>query len=151
MEILKGLLLVNGNDIYTEYGAFLSEENQGEHKNYSALFKLAKSKGQTGVNFPERNGRKYPAKIVTTLDERSVELRFSIEAYDTKDFLLKYSSFVEMLRTGDNGWLKFYFPEILKTYKFFYEDCTDWDQLTPFQGKVYASFKVKFKEPEPEY
>ena len=151
MDILKGLLWVNDEDVYELYGAFLSEENQSDHKNYSALFKVAKSKGQTGINYPEQNGRKYADKIVVTLDERFVELRFSIEALSSDDFLIKYSNFVKMLRTGKDGWLDFYFPEIKKTYRFFYEDCTDWDQLTPIEGKVYASFKIKFKEPSPEY
>lgn len=151
MEILEGLLLVNDKDVYKEYGAYLSEEKEDSHDNYSALFKPARSKKHTGVSLTERNGVKYPDKMVIGLDERDVELRFSIEASDANDFLAKYSGFITMLREGENGWLRFYFPEILKTFRFFYDDCPGWEQLTTFDGKVYANFKIRFKEPEPQY
>ena len=36
MDILKGLLLINGVDVFVDYGAFLAEEKAGDTKNYSA-------------------------------------------------------------------------------------------------------------------
>ena len=35
MDILKGLLLINGVDVFVDYGAFLAEEKAGDTKNYS--------------------------------------------------------------------------------------------------------------------
>ena len=37
MSILKGVLLINGTDIYEEFGTFLAETAQDEHKNYDEL------------------------------------------------------------------------------------------------------------------
>ena len=34
MDILKGLLLINGVDVFVDYGAFLAEEKAGDTKNY---------------------------------------------------------------------------------------------------------------------
>ena len=39
MEILKGLLYINNVDVYETYGAFLTEEKQGDTSNYDALMK----------------------------------------------------------------------------------------------------------------
>ena len=41
MDILKGLLLINGTDVFTAYGAYLVEEKKGDNKNYSASGKVA--------------------------------------------------------------------------------------------------------------
>ena len=99
MEILKGLLYINGLDVYETYGAYLAEEEEGEFENYSALLKIGRAKSRTSVDFPEDDGRKYPRKIVTRLEERSVTLRFAIEGNDASDFLDRYSRFVAMLCT----------------------------------------------------
>lgn len=152
MEILKGLLFINGKDVYTEYGAYLSEDAEGEYENYSSLLKIGKAKTRTAVDFPEEHGRKYGQKVQTLLDERSVSLQFCIEGESRSDFLLRYSRFVSMLCSGDDdGWLNFNLPELGKTYRLLYSDCQEWSQLTPLDGKVYASFTVIFTEPAPDY
>ena len=37
MDILEGLLLINGTDVYTQYSAFLAETAADKHENYDAL------------------------------------------------------------------------------------------------------------------
>ena len=45
-NILSGLVLVNGTDIWTEYGVFLVEDRRGGMENLTAI--LTPSKGQEG-------------------------------------------------------------------------------------------------------
>ena len=148
MNILKGLLFINGFDVYETYGAFLSEENEGDHSNYSALLKIGKAKSRAAVDLPEEHGRKYGDTPETRLDERSVSLRFTIEGDDAAEFLSRYSRFVAMLC---EGWIQMSVPELRREFRFLYSDCEDWDQITPLDGKVYASFRVTFTEPCPDY
>lgn len=152
MEILKGLLYINGFDVYETYGAYLAEEEEGEFENYSALLKIGRAKSRISVDFPEDDGKKYPRKIVTRLEERSVTLRFAIEGDDAADFLDRYSRFVAMLCTGDDdGWLTLRLTELDKDFRFCYSDCDEWKQLTRLDGKVYATFRITFTEPNPDY
>ena len=55
MDILKGLLLINGVDVFVDYGAFLAEEKAGDTKNYSALLKPPSAKPHTAVSFREKD------------------------------------------------------------------------------------------------
>lgn len=151
MDILKGLLYINDEDAYEEYGVFLSEEKPGDAKNYSALMKPSKAKSHTPVDFREQDGEKYPVRLVPALEARNVELQFTLEAADKDTFFIRYGRFVSTLKNGAEGWLSFYLPEINRTYRFFYLECSSWNQLTTFEGKVYASFKVKFREPNPVF
>lgn len=151
MEILEGLLSINNNDVYKTYGVFLSEERPGNNDNYSALMKPSKAKAHTAVNFREKDGEKYPDVLVPALEARDVELRFSMIAADKASFVAYYSKFIQMLKTGVDGWLLLHLPELNKTYRMFYKECADWDQLTDFNGQVVASFKVKFREPNPVF
>ena len=148
MDILKGLLFINGLDVYETYGAFLSEENEGDHANYSALLKVGKAKSRTAVDFPEEHGRRYGDAPETRLDERSVTLRFTIEGRDPAEFLSRYSRFVSMLCAG---WIVMRLPELCREFRFLYSDCEDWDQITPIDGMVYASFRVTLTEPCPDH
>lgn len=52
MDILKGLLLINGVDVFVDYGAFLAEEKAGDTKNYSALLKPPSGKAAHGCVIP---------------------------------------------------------------------------------------------------
>jgi hypothetical protein len=145
-EIVSGLLYVNGEDLFLSCGAFLSEERQGDTKNYDALMMLAKAKPRTAVDFPERAGKDYGDDVTTVLDERQVTLRFSIEAADVADFMAKRRQLMQLFCSG---MLSFRFPELGATYHFLYEENTQWSQLTDFSGKVYASCLIRFTEPNP--
>lgn len=151
MEILKGLFFINELDAYDTYGVFLSEENAGDMENYNALMKPADSKGHTYVDFREQDGEKYAKKLVTALKAREIELQFTLEAANKADFFDKRRKFITALRAGADGWLTLKLADIGQSFKVFYVSCSRWTQLTGFEGKVYASFKVKFREPEPVY
>ena len=149
--ILEGLLTINGIDPYVEYGAFLSEEKQDGTENYSALMQPSAVKEQKEVSFREHDGVKLPDRIVQSREARDVTLRFTIGAADRAQFLTRYAGFVEFLQRGEDGWLDFYLPELERHFRFFYKDCPGYDQLTDFEGEVYASFTVKFREPNPAF
>lgn len=63
MDILKGLLLINGTDVFTAYGAYLVEEKKGDNKNYSALLKPPAAKSHTAVSFRRETGRNCPIRF----------------------------------------------------------------------------------------
>ena len=76
MDILKGLLLINGTDVFTAYGAYLVEEKKGDNKNYSALLKPPAAKSHTAVSFRERDGEKLPDSLLPAWEARDVTLQF---------------------------------------------------------------------------
>lgn len=149
--ILEGLLTINGIDPWTQYGAFLAEEKAGDQKNYSALMKPSAVKPQKEVSFRELDGVKVPERIEQRWEPRDVTLQFCIFAADRREFLARFSSFVDMLRTGVNGWLDVYLPELGKHFRMYYKECSDYRQLTDFEGEVAGMFSVKFREPNPAF
>ncbi len=88
MDILKGLLLINGVDVFVDYGAFLAEEKAGDTKNYSALLKPPSAKPHTAVSFREKDGEKLPDALLPAWEARDVTLQFAIIAADRAQFLL---------------------------------------------------------------
>ena len=46
-NILSGLVLVNGTDIWTEYGVFLVEDRRGGMENLTAILTPSKAKKDT--------------------------------------------------------------------------------------------------------
>lgn len=55
-NILSGLVLVNGTDIWTEYGVFLVEERRGGMENLTAILTPSKAKKDTAVDIREEHG-----------------------------------------------------------------------------------------------
>lgn len=152
MEQLKGIFFINGHDIYALYGAYLAEEKETDHKNYDSLMKPAKMKEHIAVSFREEDGEKYPDELVMASEARDFELRFALLG-DGKDmFLRRYRDFMQLLKTGDNGWINLQFPELDSTFRVFYKESTGYEQLTYFDdGEVGAIIKVKFREPKPSF
>ena len=54
-------------------------------------------------------------------------------------------------RGDDDGWLTLRLTELNKDFRFCYSDCDEWKQLTRLDGKVYATFRITFTEPNPDY
>ncbi len=42
-------------------------------------------------------------------------------------------------------------PELGKTYRIYYKECSDYDHLEDLGGMVAAKFTIKFREPEPQF
>lgn len=152
MRVLEGLLLINGTDIYKEFGVFLCEKKQGEFSNYDELMKPATAKSQTEVDYLERDGVDLPSKLTVALQARDVKLYFAIYAEDEETYFTKFGNFFSFLRTGNNGWLTFDLQEMNRTYRMHYVGPEDFEQLTPLkEGGVGSRFHLKFREPKPLY
>jgi hypothetical protein len=147
--ILDGLLLINGVDVWQEYGVFLSEDKAGDYTNYTALLKPAAMKPHVAVAFREENGERLPDNLLMRSEARDVTLYFAIMAADAATFITNYAAFVQFLK---GGWLEIEVPETGRTFRMYCAACSDYSQLTPLDGDaVGARFKVKFREPEPGF
>ena len=152
MEILKGLLTINGVDPYEEFGAFLAyREGEDPMANYSSLLAPPELKEQRKVEFREMNGVKLPAKLVQRWKEREVTLTFAILADDRTQFEAKYYGFLEFLRAGNEGWLEIHLTELSRTWRMYMRRVTPYEQLEGFEDKVSALFSVVFEEPSPNF
>ena len=65
-NILSGLVLVNGTDIWTEYGVFLVEDRRGGMENLTAILTPSKAKKDTAVDIREEHGEKYSPCLLYT-------------------------------------------------------------------------------------
>lgn len=152
-EALKGLVIINGKDIWTTFGAFLVEEKRGGRENLTAIMTPSKAKSHVAVNIREENGSQYSTVLDVKSEERDVTLHFALVADSRSEWLRKYREFISFLKTGNNGWLSVRFPELDLTLRMFYVESSSYKPLSYlWKEGVHASrFKVKFKEPEPTF
>ena len=135
--ILGGKVLVNGTDIWKEYGAFLVEKKRGDRNNLKAIMAPSKTKSHVAVDV--RN------------QARDVKLMFALYADTREAWLSQYRSFIAFLKQGDDGWLDIRFPDLDLTLHVFYKDGSDYEPLTYLwqAGKQASRFTVIFREPKP--
>lgn len=152
-ESLKNLVIINGKDIWTTFGAFLVEEKRGGRENLTAIMAPSKAKSHVAVNIREENGSQYSAVLDVKSEERDVTLHFALVADSRSEWLRKYREFIAFLKTGNNGWLSVRFPELDLTLRMFYLESSSYKPLSYLWNEgIHASrFKVKFKEPEPTF
>lgn len=152
-ESLKNLVIINGKDIWTTFGAFLVEEKRGGRENLTAIMTPSKAKSHVAVNIREENGSQYSAVLDVKSEERDVTLHFALVADSRSEWLRKYREFIAFLKTGNNGWLSVRFPELDLTLRMFYLESSNYKPLSYLWNEgIHASrFKVKFKEPEPTF
>lgn len=150
---LKNLVIINGKDIWTEFGAFLTEEKKGGRENLTAIMTPSKVKSHVAVNIREENGSKYSERLEVKNEERDVTLHFALFAETQSEWLRRYRDFITFLKTGEDGWLNIRFPELSLTMRMFYVDSPAYKPLTYlWKEGVHASrFKVKFREPVPSF
>ena len=150
---LKGLTVINGRDIWTDFGAFLTEEKAGGRENQTAIMTPSKAKSHVAVNIREENGSKYSEKLDVANEERDVTLHFALFAPTRSAWLRQYRNFITFLKTGRDGWLNVRFEELDLTLRMFYVDSPAYRPLTYlWREGVHASrFKVRFREPEPSF
>lgn len=153
MDELKGLLIINGTDIWTTFGAFLVEEKRGGRENLTAIMTPSKAKSYVGVNIRERDGVKYSAILDARNDERDVTLHFALFARTKDEWLRRYRDFITFLKKGKDGWLSVNLPELDLTMRMFYVDCGSYKPLTYLwkEGVQASRFKIRFREPEPSF
>ena len=152
-DVLKNLVIINGVDIWTEFGAFLTEEKKNGRENITAIMTPSKVKSHVSVNIREQDGSKYSTKLEVKNEERDVTLLFALFAESRSGWLLKYRQFITFLKQGADGWLNIQFPELELTMRVFYVECSGYNPLSYlWQEGVHASrFKVKFHEPVPTF
>lgn len=152
-KILGGLVKINGADIWTEYGVFLTEKKKGGRDNLKAITRASKVKAHVGVNIREENGVKYSNKLTVVNEEREVSLYFALVADSREAWWKKYADFIRFLKQGADGWLNVTFVELGLTLRMFYVDSSDPEPLTCLwkSGRQASRFKIKFKEPVPTF
>ncbi len=152
-NILEGQVLINGTDIWTEYGAFLCEDRRGDMNNLKELMKPSKVKEHVAVNFTDQRGRLYSDDLHAVSDERDVQLRIAIYAADKAAWMAQYRAFITLLKTGNGGWLNVAVPGLGATFRMFYVETTDFTPLTYLwkEGKHAGKFTVKLREPVPTF
>ena len=152
-EALKNLVVINGTDIWTEFGAFLTEEKKGGRENLTAIMTPSKVKGHVAVNIREENGSKYSEHLEVKNEERDVTLHFALFAETKSEWLRRYMDFISFLKTGDNGWLNMRFTELNLTMRMFFVESPSYKPLTYLwkEGVQASRFKVKFREPVPSF
>lgn len=151
MEIkaLEGLLMINGTDVWKEYGVFLTEDKEDERSNWDELLKPLTMKSYTEVDFRERDGVKLPGVLPSPkFEARDFTLYFAMLADDPEQFHARRQSFLRLLTSG---WLELQVSGLNRHLKVYYKECSEYRQLTDpnGSGEVCANFKVKFREPEP--
>ena len=150
-KMLSGLVLMNGTDIWTEYGVFLAEEKRGGMDNLTAILTPSKAKPDVAVNIRELQGEKYSAVLTPRNEPRDVTLCFALYNKTQAGWLQKYLAFINFLKAGDGGWLDINLPQLDLTLHVKYTDSTKFTPLTYIWRKgVHAGrFNVKFREPVP--
>ena len=150
-KILGGLVLMNGTDIWTEYGAFLAEEKRGGMDNLTAILTPSKAKKDTAVNIREEQGEKYSSTLTPRNEPRDVTLCFALYNKTQAGWLKSYFAFINFLKQGNGGWIDISFPQLDLTLHVKYSDSTKFTPLTYIwkEGVHAGRFKVKFREPVP--
>ena len=148
MEILEGLLTINGKDPYREYKAVLAEDKESSHSNYDELLTAPAAKDYTSVSVREENGERLPETLPQPhYKARDVTLQFGILADTPQDWYRCYTGFLSFLKSG---WLFFSLPEMGTSYKMYYKECISQQMATYLSdGKVFGKMKIKFREPNP--
>lgn len=149
--MLEGKTLVNGTDIWKEFGAFLAEKKRNGRDNLKAILAPAKTKSHVAVDIREEDGEKYSSVLDVRNQARDVKLTFALYADTREAWLSQYRAFIAFLKQGDEGWLDIRFPDLDLTLRVFYKDGSDYEPLTYLwrAGKQASRFSVTFREPKP--
>lgn len=151
-EVLAGLFLINGTDIYTRFGAFLAETEADNNDNYNSLLQTPDLKEQPKVSLQDEDGERTPDVIVQAYEARDITLQFAIAAPDARTFLSRYFVFMRFLKEGDDGWLTLRLTDVGLQFRVYLVSSPGYSQLVPFgRGEVAAFFSVKFHEPQPTF
>lgn len=145
---LTGLLLLNGEDVWLRWHAFLSDEGR-QGSSLSSLLQPASAKPIPTVSYPEESGARYPQSIQVTLEPREITLGFAIAADTLSDYMAYYTEFLGALR---RGLIELRVPELGRTYKLLYRSCSTYQQLAYVsEGYIVGRMDIKFIEPSPSY
>lgn len=144
---LTGFLTINGTDVWTEYGAFLGETEEGGHVNMDALLRMPSAKDITTVDFRERVGVELPLNPDVKLSSIERTLQFWLRGTSVTDRLEKYQRMMTLITSG----MLSISVKNYRTYKMVYQDMpADPSWYESYEGdRFYVLFSVKFMEPQP--
>lgn len=144
---LTGFLTINGTDVWTEYGAFLGETEEGGHVNMDALLRMPSAKDITTVDFRERVGVELPLNPDVKLNSIERTLQFFLRGTSVTDRLDKYQRMMTLITSG----MLSISVKNYRTYKMVYQDMpADPSWYESYEGdRFYVLFSVKFMEPQP--
>lgn len=144
---LTGFLTINGTDVWTEYGAFLGETEEGGHVNMDALLRMPSAKDITTVDFRERVGVELPLNPDVKLSSIERTLQFFLRGTSVTDRLEKYQRMMTLITSG----MLSISVKNYRTYKMVYQDMpADPSWYESYEGdRFYVLFSVKFMEPQP--
>ena len=159
---LTGYLTINGTDVWTEYGAFLGETEEGGHVNMDALLRMPKAKDITTVDFRERNGVELPQNPNVKLGSIERTLQFWLRGTSAADRLDKYQRMMTLITSGmlaiavkNYRTYNMVYQDMAvknyRTYNMVYQDMpADPEWYESYEGdRFYVLFSVKFMEPQP--
>lgn len=146
---MEGELIINGKDLFKEYGVFLTEKNAGEYTNLSELLRPSKMKPYTAVSFREEDGEHLPETLpVPRREAREFNLFVALIAPTPEAYSVAFTSLMELLQ---NGWLILQSSLTGRTYRVYYMECTEYQQLLGMEsGEVVSRFHLRFREPQPQ-
>lgn len=144
---LTGFLTINGTDVWTEYGAFLGETEEGGHVNIDALLRVPKAKDITTVDFRERVGVELPQNPDVKLSSIERTLQFWLRGTSAADRLNKYQRMMTLITSG----MLAVSVKNYRTYNIVYQDMpADPSWYESYEGdRFYVLFSVTFLEPKP--
>nr|DAJ73595.1 MAG TPA: tail protein [Caudoviricetes sp.]DAP69149.1 MAG TPA: tail protein [Caudoviricetes sp.] len=135
--MLKGQLLINGKDAYTEYGIFMDDTA------LSTLMTPAPNKEFISNKYRSKDGKSVIMHN-PRLDEREITVSFNMSAKTPEAFLANYGKFCdEVLATGQVTIHTTFQPAVW--YHCTYLSCT---QFSEFMREL-AKFSLKLNEPDP--
>lgn len=135
--MLKGQLLINGKDAYTEYGIFMDDTA------LSTLMTPAPNKEFISNKYRSKDGKSV-IRHNPRLDEREITIAFNMSAKTSDEFLSNYGKFCEeVLATGQVTIHTSFQPTVW--YRCIYLSCT---QFSEFMREL-AKFSLKLNEPDP--
>lgn len=135
--MLKGQLLINGKDAYTEYGIFMDDTA------LSTLMTPAPNKEFISNKYRSKDGKSV-IRHNPRLDEREITVSINMSAKTPDEFLANYGKFCEeVLATGQVTIHTSFQPTVW--YRCVYLSCT---QFSEFMREL-AKFSLKLNEPDP--
>ena len=96
-HILQNQVLINGIDLWTRFGVFLTEEKKGGRENLTAIMTPSKVKDYVGVDFREQNGKKYSDALKEFAKSEgdgyinvNAELKHCFDTFPQSEYLLDH-------------------------------------------------------------
>lgn len=135
--MLKGQLLINGKDAFTEYGIFMDETA------LSTLMTPAPNKEFISNKYRSKDGKRVIPHN-PRLDEREITLPFNMTANSPETFLANYYKFCEdVLAKGMLTLHTSFLPNVW--FRCIYLSCTQFSEFI----RELAKFSLKLNEPDP--